>query len=264
MKTNAQTADQAPIAVLLGASNLRRGLVPAVEEVRHRLGPRVDIFAALGNGRSYGLRSTFIARALPGILDSNLWSAIETTSSKREVRVLMTDVGNDLAYGASPTAVTDWLSACLDRLPAHARVSLTLLPMPALRQLSKHRFELFRRLFFPGRTIDLDQLLGDAEQLCEHLTALSQDQRLKLIEPANAWYGFDPIHIRRQAHTHAWSTMMSSWDLGGEPKPGTRLRTSERLRLLCARPHQVELLGLELGAPQPALRCNDGTVISLF
>ncbi len=251
--------------MLLGASNLRRGLVFAVEEARRRLGPRVEILAALGNGRSYAQPSTFIARTMPGILDSGLWPALAATPVATPVRVLLTDVGNDLAYGTSCEVVAGWVEECLERLPVHSNITLTLLPMSSLRRLSERRFKLFRNLFFPGRPLALGHLLKQAERLCERLQKLSQDTRVSVIEPSGNWYDLDPIHIRNLSQAAAWHALLSPWGSeNADPDWDPRLPAVDRLRLAWARPEEASLFGFSFGTQQPALCLHDGTVIGLY
>ena len=92
----------APIGrvVALGASNLTRGFQTVVATSRAEWGPNVEVLAALGHGRSYGVPSRLVVRTLPGILESGLWHGLE---SRPEVatRGLVTDVGNDILYGSS-------------------------------------------------------------------------------------------------------------------------------------------------------------------
>ena len=73
--------------ILLGASNLTRGLSIVIETARLLFATRdrpeqtsrgpLGVFAALGHGRAYGLPSRVLVRSLPSILDCGLWRAIE-------------------------------------------------------------------------------------------------------------------------------------------------------------------------------------------
>jgi hypothetical protein len=64
--------------VALGASNLTRGFRAVVSTARDTWGPQVEVMAALGHGRSYGAHSRLAFRRLPGILESGLWSELES------------------------------------------------------------------------------------------------------------------------------------------------------------------------------------------
>src|SRR5262245_54573300 len=101
--------------VALGASNLTRGLQTVVSTARGTWGPGVEVLAALGHGRSYGARSHFVFRGLPGILDSGLWGELESRPHVA-TRALITDVGNDILYGFSPEQTLEWVGEALRRL----------------------------------------------------------------------------------------------------------------------------------------------------
>ena len=250
-----------PLAVLLGASNLRRGLVPAVEEVRRRLGAEAQVLAALGHGRSYAQPATFIVRTMPGILECGLWPALERLPRRGStLHALLTDVGNDLVYGAESGQIAAWVNACLTRLPEDARVTLVLPPLASLRTLGPRRFAFFRRLFFPGRRLDLGHLLSEAERLAEGLRDLGRERGAAVVEPQAAWYGLDPIHVRRRATPGAWRALLGSW---GDDLGGPRLGVADRVRLLGALPEAASALGWSYGRPQPSLDLG-GTVLGLY
>ena len=75
--------------VLLGASNVRRGL-PIVVETARAAWPRLEILGAFGHGRSYGARSRVLVRELPAILDCGLWDAL--TARRDDATAVVTDV----------------------------------------------------------------------------------------------------------------------------------------------------------------------------
>ncbi|MEM6706312.1 MAG: hypothetical protein AAF690_26600 [Acidobacteriota bacterium] len=244
----------APLGILLGASNLRRGLTTAVAEARRRLGCDARLALALGHGRSYAMESTVLVRRLPGILQSGLWSALRQQGMNVPVWALITDVGNDLIYGVDEDRVVGWVQECLERLPAHARVSLALPPLASIKRLGPLRFYMFVNVLFPGRKHDYDDLVARALRLHDLLQRLAADPsngRVTAIEPASEWYGFDPIHIRRTHQRSAWATLLEPWGEGPDAEPAARLTTADKARLLCARPESSRWLGLELGQAQP-------------
>ena len=58
--------------VVLGASNVSRGLARLAAVARARQPGPVDLFVAAGHGRSYGANSRVLMRRLPSILWSGL------------------------------------------------------------------------------------------------------------------------------------------------------------------------------------------------
>jgi hypothetical protein len=94
--------------VLLGASNLTRGISTVVESAQQIWGGPLDVCCALGHGRSYGWTSNFLGRSLPGIVGCGLWPALESRP-KLPTAALITDIGNDLMYGAPVQQVLLWV-----------------------------------------------------------------------------------------------------------------------------------------------------------
>ena len=84
--------------VLLGASNLTKGIGTVVETACRTWGQPLEVHAALGHGRSYGRTTSLLGRQLPGILECGLWPALERTPGV-PTAALVTDIGNDLLYG---------------------------------------------------------------------------------------------------------------------------------------------------------------------
>ncbi|HEY4597786.1 MAG TPA: hypothetical protein VIJ02_15405, partial [Thermoanaerobaculia bacterium] len=124
-------ADRAPVlrTVLLGASNLRISLPLVLDRVRRRAGGPVEVLAACGHGRSWGAWSRFLyVRHLPGISRCGLWEELRSRPLLPTLAVV-TDVGNDLVYGAPVEEIAGWVEACLDRLVPETEIVMTLLPL---------------------------------------------------------------------------------------------------------------------------------------
>src|SRR5262245_13017732 len=129
-----------PRAIFLGASNLTLGFATAVEAARSLLGGPLEVLAALGHGRSYGVESRVLLRALPAIEACGLWPELERRAAA-PAYALITDVGNDIGYGFPAPAVAGWVERCLERLAAAgARVTITCLPEASLRAVGPVRF----------------------------------------------------------------------------------------------------------------------------
>ena len=160
-----------------------------------RLGCAMEVLAALGHGRSYGLESRVLGRSLPGILQSGLWPALAARQSG-EVAALVTDVGNDIVYGARPAAILEWIAECLTRLAvARARTVITLLPLAGISALPPWRYRLLRTLLFPGCRLSFADALDCAFAVQTGLVALAARFAAVTIEPRTTWYRFDPIHL---------------------------------------------------------------------
>jgi len=200
--------------VLLGASNLSLGFESVVSLCQLQLEkkPR-HIYFAMGHGRSYGNWSRLFSRKLPGILQCGLWDALnelkEVEENLRTV-ALLTDIGNDLLYGATPRELSTWVRRCVEQLQEqHTKIVLALPPIRSIESISAWRFVFFRTLFFPKATKNLSQLLNEVTELNSLLEDLAKTHSLILKEPHNDWYGFDPIHIRRRLRTTAWHNLLN-------------------------------------------------------
>ncbi|HEV8307957.1 MAG TPA: SGNH/GDSL hydrolase family protein [Methylomirabilota bacterium] len=250
--------------VLLGASNLTLGL-PTVLSVTHAmLGPGpMDILVAAGHGRSYGQWSRVLARGLPGILGCGLWPAARRPGGVR-IYALLTDIGNDLAYGASPADLAGWVSACVERLgEAGADTVLTLLPARSLARLPPWQYHLFKAVLFPGRRLPFRVLHARVAEINQRLTTLAARAKVKVVDPEARWYGPDSIHLRRRERAAAWQAILSRWEVAGGP---TGIPDAARRRLPCRRmaPEWRTVLGVTLRRPQPSGVLGDGTTISLY
>jgi hypothetical protein len=270
--------------VLLGASNLTRGISTVAALSQAKLGRRIELFAALGHGRSFGLTSRFVVRTLPGILQSGIWRSLEERPAVRTF-ALVTDVGNDLLYGVPPERTVEWVAECLDRLAAHgARTILTLPPTCNLVGLSRARYYFFRTVLFPTCRITYDAMVRRAAALDEHLRRLGAKRRLPTPEPQPQWYGLDPIHIKLRNWHEAWMTLLSPWsdesDDGAAdaaaraavPDPAAAGGTAEDARPSLSRwlylrslaPQRRTLFGREQTRAQPAGKLHGGATVWFY
>ena len=250
--------------VLLGASNLTRGISTAIETARLILGARLEVSAAMGHGRSYGMRSRVLVRSLPGIVECGLWDALAGGDSALPTYALITDVGNDILYGAEPERIVEWVARCIDRLGKHhARIVVTQLPMDTIKSLPGWKYRLVRAVLFPGCRVTYEQALDRAGELDDRLRELATRREVCSIDMDRAWYGFDPIHIRMRFWPQAWGRILGGWNDQARPiAAGNSLRRWATLRR--AMPERWWLMGMDRHTPQPAARLPDDTTVSLF
>ena len=255
-----------PVArvVLLGASNLTRGISAAVGTAQLLLGGPLEIFIAMGHGRSYGVRTRILGRALPGIDECGLWEALPK-GGDRPTYALVTDVGNDIAFGHELQGIGSWVEHCLDRLlEIDARIVMTLLPTASLAALPHWRYQVARRVLFPMSSLSFNDAVSAAEALNQRLSALGDGRGVRLREPPRPWYGFDAIHIKRRQLPRAWAEVCGEWL--DEPRPAGRLGWSPRRWWSMSRmtPQRWWLLGVPMGREQPAGRLSDGSTVWLY
>lgn len=238
--------------VLLGASNLARGVRNALDEASSRVAPETSVYVACGHGRSYGLASTFLARGLPAVLDCGLWRALAAPPQA----ALCADIGNDLAYGVAPERVLAWVRAVAERLRAQ-RLVLAGLPLARLELASPRALAFWSRVFFPARAIEPARLLAAARELEFGLAQLARELSATHVALPADWYGLDPIHFARRARRAAWSTLCAPF--------GPRvheLRSPALVGRLA--PEASTLCGIARHAPQPCARTTAGSRVFLY
>ncbi len=252
--------------VLLGASNLTRGISTVIETSQRILGGPLDVMAALGHGRSYGMPSSVLGRGLPGILGSRLWDDL-ADRDPLPTYGLITDIGNDILYGSSATELLSWIGECVERLTAHAsRIVITELPMASIESVGPLRFGLLRQILFPNSPLTLDLAKRHSETVHSAIEGYRTWPNVAIAGQAQTWYGLDPIHIRRAQFKIAWPLILNHWRCGElelppvEPR-GSLLRwTYLRTRV----PDQRSLFGFMQRRVQPCGQLSDGTFISLY
>jgi hypothetical protein len=253
-------ADAIGRVVALGASNLTRGFRAVVSTARDTWGPQVEVMAALGHGRSYGAHSRLAFRRLPGILESGLWSELESRP-RLPTRALVTDVGNDILYGFTAEQTLAWIEETVQRLTRVTHdIILTDLPLAGIRRLSNLKFLAFRSILVPSCRLSLTQVVDTAERVNQGLIRLSAASGAKLLELDPAWYGFDPIHVRPSSWREAWQQILGV-EPGNTPSGSDSL---EAMRLYFLRPERRWLFGVEQFTRQSGVALRSGGRVWLY
>ena len=264
--------------VILGASNVARGISTIVEAARLQNGRTpLELFAAIGHGRSFGLTTRVAGRTIPAILDCRLWEELarRTATTPLPTAALVTDIGNDILYGVEPRRIATWVERCVVMLmERRATVAVTRLPMESILSLGEMRFAIARRLLFPRSTLDLHTAVERAAELDERMVGVTRALGVTLVGHDGRWYGLDPIHIRMKHWRQAWPAFLGATSSCWSGLPGvaaksdatpvtTSLRPSvsrwARLRLLV--PDIRWVCGIEQRRRQPGLTLADGTSI---
>jgi hypothetical protein len=258
------STDAAPLVgrvIALGASNLTRGLHVVLSTSRSTWGANVELVAALGLGRSYGLRSRVLARSLPSILECGLWPALEHLPP-RASRALITDVGNDILYGASVSQILSWVEECVTRLQPFTRdVVLSGLPLDRIRRVSRSTFPVLRQLLAPRCSLSLAQVLDRAECVMQGLEQLATKHSTRFVRLRPEWYGLDPIHVRRRFWRLAWPEMLCVQTPSGAPARST---WTEIVRLQSLLPERQWLLSVAQITPQRGVQLMGGGRVWLY
>lgn len=250
--------------VMLGASNLAIHLPVVVETTCLLWGSPLEIMAAIGHGRSYGMTSRVLGRVLPGILHCGLWKDLADRPAASQTAALLTDIGNDLLYGAPVEQIAAWVEECLTRLSPFARpLVVTELPLESVQRLSPRRFLFLRSLFFPRCRLSLAEALAKSVELNAHVRRLAAKHGAMVVKPSRAWYGYDPIHIRRVHGAAVWREILGAWDPASEAA-SARASLARWIAVRRLRPLERRLWGRVQHQAQPAGRLLDGTTISLY
>jgi hypothetical protein len=250
--------------ILLGASNLTRAISTVVGVAQAALDGPLDIVAAIGHGRSYGMWSRVLFRELPGINTCALWEDIERRP-RLDTVALVTDIGNDIFYGASIDEIISWVNLAFDRLEQFgARSTLTLLPVENSESISEWRFRLMRRIMFHRCQLELCDLRSMIVELNDRLRELAKARGAAVASQRTEWYGFDPIHIRMRDWQRAWSEILSTWRSDGTAPSTSGGSLSRWAYLRSCAPHERSLFGVMRRAAQPAGRLPDGSLISIY
>lgn len=189
--------------------------------LRSRSPAPVDLFLAIGHGRSYGATSRVWLRRLPSILRSGLWRALDREPAGGPAGcALVTDIGNDLLYGFPPAQVADWVHECVGRLADRGlNVAITRLPLASVRRVGAVRYRALRTLYVPGCPLTLPGLLVAAADLDDRVARIAASSGATLLEQPGAWYGIDAIHVRRRRLDELWHAAADAWGLPDGPSP---------------------------------------------
>lgn len=249
--------------VLLGASNVIRSVATVVETARCAWGGPLDVLAACGHGRSYGQASLVLVRSLPGIVECGLWDDLAARPNV-PTAALLTDVGNDLLYGASPERIAGWVETCLARLaPRCERIVVTELPLESTSRLGKLRYLAIRSVLFPQSKLDYSSAVAKTAELNDRVVEAARRFGASVVRPRLQWYGWDPIHVSRASASRAWREILAAWCVE-ETLIAPRASLRQWLRLRFLHPQQMRFFGRERHCPQPARTLRDGSWISFY
>ncbi|HJQ98147.1 MAG TPA: hypothetical protein VJ826_07505 [Candidatus Polarisedimenticolaceae bacterium] len=244
--------------VALGASNLTRGFPTVVATARAAWGPDVEILAALGHGRSYGAPTRFLIRDIPGILQSGLWTELESRPPL-PTRALVTDVGNDILYNVPVDQTLGWVEEAIRRLKRVTDdVVLTGLPLEGVRRIPEWKFAAMRKTLAPSCRLTLAQAVDAAERVHAGLVEMAAATGVTFLALDPAWYGFDPIHVRPSLWRPAWQTIL------GADKAGASMSWWESVRLYLMPQERRSLFGRERITPQSGARSSSGGRLWLY
>ncbi len=178
---------------------------------------------------------------------------------------MLTDVGNDLLYGVSPSQLAHWVGECVDRLCAcNAQIVIAELPMDSILRTSSLRFKIFRTIFFPPSQLSFDDACQLVRDVNSRLRALAMESDCTLVATQKEWYGMDPIHIRRRFRRTAWQTAVDAWKSPGSDCEPRYFSMKNHISVELATPQKWRILGCERGRAQPVVVLSDGSTLSVY
>lgn len=253
--------------ILLGASNVTKGVSVIIETAQRMFGSPLDVYAAIGHGRSYGLKSFVLVRSLPSILDSHVWEVVREQPDV-PTYALVGDIGNDVMYGPPPEQIAWWIEQSFDRLGAiGAKTICTGLPLDSIDRLKKWEYLAARTLMFPTKRITFEAAKQRSHAIAQRVQSIAAERTIPFIQLPGAWYGIDPIHIRPGRKALAWSSILSHWLSEEQVDQETVLARgslSRWIKLRSSSPEKWWLLGMQRGRQQPSATLADGTQVSLY
>lgn len=249
--------------ILIGASNVTRGLGLLIQECIARLGPPIEFMVAAGHGRSLGLSTQVIVRRLPSILDCGIWDAL---SQRKELPTyaLVTDMGNDLPYEIKVNQLLSWYEELLSRLSElNANIVFAAPPIDSISLLEPWKFRLLLRILFPQSKLKFNDAIQNARDFAFESKKISNFFSAQIFEPALHWYGFDPIHIRRSCLAKAWKNYTQFWQNPGVEHAAHR-RKNRTIPAWRFRPETMKFFGAIQQIRQPCWESKRVGTISLF
>jgi hypothetical protein len=259
-----ETSEACSRVILLGASNLSMSFPMVIETARALFDRPTEFFVAMGLGRSYGQESKFFGKKFSGILQSDLWDALDR-ARPLPTFAIVADVGNDLAYEAPVASIVTWVEQTLDRLAAQgARCALNNVPLASLERVGGVRYRLMRSLLFPKCGVPRREMLHRATELSRALEEVAAERKTPAFSGESAWYGWDPIHPRGRWRGAIWERMFAA--LAPTEAPATMRRPS---RAAARRWRRLQARGwASRGGKSPGAaaveRLDDGTMAALF
>lgn len=247
--------------IVLGASNVTYGLGTYVPTIFDMFPEGVRLLMAHGHGRSYGRRSRVFHRQLDGHIDSLLWPTwdqIPFTPARRYA--LLTDIGNDLIYGAPVETIMEWVSCCASRLQQRGcELAVSTLPLDSILSLSAWRYAATRRLFFPKTSVSWQQMRERVQHLDASVREFARSHGASAVAPRPEWYRFDPIHVHSRFRLAAVGEMLAQWPTAPRPSPRTvGLRTT--FKLWRKHPARRWIGSREVVGPQPCESAAGGEI----
>ena len=223
MDSDRPNAERTVLAVL-GASNVWLALPEIVEHLASRFhSSKLDLHTAHGPGRSYGNVAGMLGWKYPSLRSCGVFEALERaaeTDTPTRRCALVTDIGNDIGYGAKSDEILDWVEECIEALRAsETAISVTSLPVESVTDLAPWKFGLSRRILFPFRNLTYADCRARIEEIESSLSRDADALGVDFLTTEREFYGFDSIHIRRACRRKAFGRWLDRTIAGDSENP---------------------------------------------
>jgi hypothetical protein len=228
--TSAKDQKKKPILfIFLGASNLSRSFYGLKRCIKRCMLPRTTSFLhAMGPGRGYVSRGGILNAVYTPIIDSGIFEEVRNKKIKdQQVIAFITDIGNDIMYGASPEEIIGGLQLLFNVLDEFATdVFITSIPVDLENDISELYFHILRKVFFPRSPVTFSQALNNIKSINQFIFQ-SSNQKISVVNDMKPFCGIDKIHYSILKSQPAWlhiaEKLTASLDINLSPK----LKTSE-------------------------------------
>jgi len=205
--SHSHTAAGPVLFVFLGASNLARSYYGLKRCIARCLFPRpVSFVHALGPGRGYVRQGGILNATYSPILNCGILKEVGDRSvSNQQVVALITDIGNDIMYGAPAEEIIGGLRSLFGTLQEMGAISLvTSIPVDLKNDVDEFYFRALRRIFFPNSPVEYHQA-SEAVRAINKFIFESSNDKLKVIGGLEQYCGIDKIHYSLLKGGSAWS-----------------------------------------------------------
>lgn len=228
---------------------------------------------AHGPGRSYGIIAGVAFVKFNPLTGCGLQDALEARwrgSGRPPIYVLLTDVGNDVMYGASPGRIAAWVGEIAERFSSlGARVAVTSVPVESVHRIPAWKYGLVRPILYPLYPVRRRDVFTRVVQVQDALEDLGRRLPLEILPTRREWYSFDGIHVARRWRRHVFAIWADAL-LGGVDAPSPRSGENEArlsvssLNLRFCRPAEIFIAGRPLRREPPGIEVADGARLYLY
>ncbi len=206
----------------------------------------------------------------PGVVHCGLFSALEEakrSTRSADVLALLTDLGNDLIYGAGVATLSQWIRECVARLRnLGATAAITALPIAGITTLPSWRYQILRPILYPRHTVVQNDLNRSILALQKALEAIETEQQIILLPTEPEWYTFDRFHLRPRALDQAmgmWIDALTQSHFGAATGQGIA-PTVSALSLYLRRPAEYTFLGRGHISPTSERKLSPDAVVLFY